>query len=404
MSNFGVLYRYECKKLMSKKIVWISFSLCIITILISLFAPFLGNYYVDGEIIDTNYNRYQTDRRYSKALSGREINQNLLEETIAGYRKIPNITGMHYTLTEEYQRYARPYREIFNFICGATNMEISEVMQSWQPSEDDLYAKRQLWLTSLWEEMGLSKGEIDFWRGQEEQIRTPYVFQEHNGCSIMMSRFQTVGFLVLMLIAICLSGIFSDEHTKKTDQIVLGCPLGKTWLYWAKITVGISFAVISTVLFFAATFVTTICLYGIEGFHAVFQLVHKSSSDPVTCGQAILIAYGNMVITAVITSVFVMVLSELLHSNIAALAVSNGLLIMAMLIIVPKQYRVLSQIWDWLPWCFLAPWNVFGKYTLSLFGRYFAPWQAVPVVYMVTSVMAASVGKPIYQRFQVSGR
>lgn len=404
MNNFGVLYRYEYKKLLSKKIVWISFSLCIIIIIISLCAPFWGGYYVDGQFVDTNYNMYQTDKRYAKALSGKEINQNLLEETIAAYRKIPETPGLHYTSTEEYQQYARPYSEIFNFIRGTTDMQTSEVMLSWQPSEEELYAKRQIWLTSLWEDLGLSKGEMDFWREREEQIKTPYVYQENSGYSTIISSYQTVGLFVLMLIAICLSGMFSDEHTRKTDQIILCSPLGKTRLYWAKITVGISFAAISTILFFVFTFVTTICLYGAEGFHAVFQLIYTRNSDPITCGQAVIIAYGNMMSAAIVTSIFVMVLSELLHSNIAALAVSVGLLIGDMVVMVPEQYRVLAQIWDWLPWRFLAPWNVFGEYTIFLFGCYLTPWQAVPMIYFVSGVMIAAVGKPMYERFQVSGR
>lgn len=404
MNNFGALYRYECKKLLSRKIVWISFLLCLITIIISLLAPFFGNYYVDGKFIDTNYNIYQTDRHYDEALSGREINQNLLEETIAAYRKIPEVPGLHYTLTEEYQQYARPYSEIFNFICNTTEMQTSEVMLSWQPNEDDLYAKRQIWLMSLWNDLSLSKDEIDYWTEREEQIDTPYVYQEHNGYSTIISSYQTVGLFVLMLIAICLSGIFSDEHTRKTDQIVLCSSLGKTRLYEAKITVGISFAMISTILFCAVTFVLTLCLYGLGGFQAAFQLIYAGNSDPITCGQAVLIAYGNMMFAAIITSVFVMVLSELLHSNIATLAVSTGLLIIAMIVNVPEQYRMLAQIWDWLPWSFITPWNVFGKYTVSIFGHYLAPWQAVPMLYFVLSVMIAAIGKPIYLRFQVTGR
>lgn len=405
MNNLGVLYRYEYKKLLSKKIVWISFSLCIITIVISLFAPFWGSYYAEGEFVDTNYNMYQIDKQYSEALSGREINQELLEETIAAYRKIPEITGLeNYTLTEEYQQYARPYSEIFNFIRGTTGMQTSEVILSWQPNEDDLYAKRQTWLTSLWEDLGLSKGEMDFWSKQEEQIEIPYVYQEYYGYDTMISIYQTVGLFVLMLIAICLSGIFSNEHTKKTDQIILSSPLGKERLYWAKIATGISFAAISTILFFVITVVTTICLYGTEGFHAAFQFIYIGNSAPVTCGQAVLIAYGNMVIATVIISIFVMVLSELLRSNIATLAISTGLLIIAMIVMIPEQYRVLSQIWNWFPWCFLTPWNVFGNYTISIFGHYLTSWQAVPIIYIITSMMIAAIGKPVYQRFQVSGR
>ena len=404
MNNFGALYRYECKKLLSRKMVWISFLLCLITIIIALFAPLFGNYYVDGKFIDTNYNMYQTDKYYAEALSGREINQSLLEETISAYRKIPEIPGQHYTLTEEYQQYARPYSEIFNFICQTTGMQPSEVILSWQPNEKDLYAKRQIWLMSVREDFNLSKDEIDYWAEREKQIDTPYIYQEHNRYSSIISSYQTVGLFVLMLIAICLSGIFSDEHTRKTDQIVLCSPLGKTKLYGVKISVGISFAMMITVLFFAVTFVLTLCLYGSGGFQAAFQLIYAKNSDPITCGQAVLIAYGNMMFAAILTSVFVMVLSELLHSNIATLAVSTGLLIIAMIVNVPDNYRILAQIWDWLPWSFIAPWNVFGQYTVPIFGHYLSPWQAVPMIYSVLSVMIAAVGKPIYQRFQVTGR
>ncbi len=41
---------------------------------------------------------YQTDKRYSEALCGREINQELLEETIAAYRKIPYTKELQYSM------------------------------------------------------------------------------------------------------------------------------------------------------------------------------------------------------------------------------------------------------------------------------------------------------------------
>lgn len=305
---------------------------------------------------------------------------------------------------EEYQQYARPYSPIFNFIAQTTDMSRSEVMSSWTPNEDELYAKRQAWLQSSWVDLRLSEGEISFWQERENQIETPYVYQEHGGYSTLFSTYQTVGILVLMLVSICLSGIFSDEHTMRTDQINLSCSLGKTRLYWAKITTGISFAVVSTLLLLAFTFVITICLYGANGFSAAFQLIYSQNSDPITCGQAIVIAYGTMVLVAIIASVSIMVFSELLRSNITVLAVSTALLIMGMVVAIPEQCRILAQIWDWFPCRFLTPWIVFGQYTLSALGHYFTAWQAVPIIYLVASIVIATVGKPIYQRFQVSGR
>lgn len=404
MNNFGVMYRYECKKILNRKIVWISFVLCVAVIIFSQVLQMVGGYYVEGKLIDSNYNLYKNNKCYDEALSGREINQSLIEETIAAYRKIPETTDRHYIASEEYWKYARPYSSIFNFIRATTDMLTSEVIYSWQPSEEDLYAKRQIWLVSSWEDSQLSEGEKDFWKEREAQIKTPYVFQAYEGYSRIISSFQTLGFFELLFIAICLSGIFSDEHTRKTDQLILSSPLGKTKLYLAKISAGISFAAISTIIIFTITSVIILCIYGAEGYNAIFQFIYAGNSDPITCGQAVIIACGNMVITVVIVSIFVMVLSEILHSNIAALAVSTVLLILPMFFSVPARYRVLSQIWDWYPWGYLAPWNVFGNYTISIFGHYLTPWQAVPMIYFVLCVIIALIGKPIYERFQVSGR
>ncbi len=125
----------------------------------SFCTPFLGNYYINGQLVDTNYNMYLVDKAYSSELSGREIDQALLEETISAYRKVPTNVEP-YSLTEEYQQYARPYSAIFNFIVQTTPMQVSDVRFTWQPGENDLYMQRQSFLTTLMEGKYLPDGEI----------------------------------------------------------------------------------------------------------------------------------------------------------------------------------------------------------------------------------------------------
>ena len=337
MNNFIVLYRYETKKLFSRKIVRSALVLCIAAIIISLCIPFIGSYYAEGELTDTS-----------------------------------------------------------------SDIQTTNVIPQEQPNENDSYTERQLWLNSMRKNLRLSKGEMDFWQKRESQIKKPFTWKYHEAYDILISCYQTVGLLVMFLIAICLSGTFSEDHALKTDQIILCSALGKTRLYWVKIMVGVSFSVFSAVLLSVVTFIMAICLYSPDGFHAAFQLIYAGNSDPVTCGQAVLIAFVNMIFAAIITGIFVMVLSELLHSNIATLAVYAGLLVTAMIVSVPEQYRLLAQIWDWLPWCFIAPWNVFGDYTLSITGYYFAPWQIMPVIYLIAGMACAGFGYPLYKRFRIS--
>ena len=93
---------YEVKKIMSRKLVWIMFLICVLCVGIVVFSDLTGKYYVDGKVVDTHYHMFQVGQEYRKALSGRALNQELLEEMSAAYKKIP-ASAERYTLTEEYQ-------------------------------------------------------------------------------------------------------------------------------------------------------------------------------------------------------------------------------------------------------------------------------------------------------------
>ena len=135
-----------------------------------------------------------------------------------------------------------------------------------------------------------------------------------------------------------------------------------------------------------------------------FQACFSTYSYPITIGQACLIAYGILIAASILAAVFVMVISELFRSGIVALAISAGLIILGNVIMIPTQYRVIAQIWDWSPMAYLSIWNVFDPRTLTLFGRCIVSWQAVPVIYILLSILLAIAGKTIYRQYQVSGR
>lgn len=214
----------------------------------------------------------------------------------------------------------------------------------------------------------------------------------------------TVGVLMLLFVAICLSSIFSDEHTRRTDQLILSSATGKNTAYWAKILSGLTVSVAGSTLMALTTMGLCLSIFGAEGFQTSIQLYFYTYSYPLTMGQACLIAYGMLIITSGLAGVFVMVLSELLHSGIATLAISTGFVILGGMVTIPTQYRIVAQIWDWSPMAYLSTWNVFDSRTLTLFGHCFISWQVVPVIYILLSVVLAVGGKYIYRRYQISGR
>ena len=403
MNNLFTLYSYELKKLMQKKLLWATLLVCMAAIAFSILAPLLGTYSVNGVAIGTNYEQHLIDQAYRKALSGKPIDQSLLEETIAAYKDLPIETD--YVLTEEYQTYARPYSEIFHLIRIWTGMDKGAVVQ-WVPDEAALYAT----MIERFEESAinnhLTKEEAAYWRGKADTLTTPIVYQFHEAYRIILENFLTVGFMMLLFTAIALSSSFPDEHTHRTDQLVLCTANGKRRLYWVKLLAGITMGFVGALLMTALTWVLCLCIYGSEGFDTAIQISFSPTNyaDNITIGQACLIAYGCLLATAILISVFVMFLSELFHSSIAAMSIITGMILAGMLVQPPAEYRILGQLWDYLPPCVLSMWNTFDLRLVSLFGKHFTSYQIVPLLYIVTAALLAFLGSRIYCRRQISGR
>lgn len=405
MHNWSTLFQFELKKLTKKKLLWITLLLCLLGVGVTVTSGLFGTYYVDGEPVETHYEIFRKDQAYQKALSGRAIDQNLLLEAVDAYRRIPS-EAERYTLTEQYQTYARPYSEIINLIRTWTGGEVMELpeIQAWDVSEDALYLARRSLLEKEWQGLLLTEREKEFWQDKEDRLSTPLTYYYYAGYETAMDSFVTVGVLMLLFVAVCLSIVFPDEHAKRTDQLMLSSAKGKTTAYWAKLLAGVTVAVAGSAVMALASLGLCMAIFGAEGFGTPVQIFFYRCSYPLTVGQVCLIAYGILIITAILAGVFVMVLSELLRSGIATLAISTGLIILGGMVSIAPQYRLLAQLWDWLPMTYLSTWNILDQRTLPLFGHCLLSWQVVPVIYILCSVALAIGGKHIFQRYQVSGR
>ncbi len=404
MNTFGTLYRYECKKLFQKRIVWIALFLCTALIIISCFADLLGNVYIDGELVDDSYHYTMTDLAYARELDGKMIDQTLLSEMVEAYRRIPDDLKGSYIGTTEYQQFARPYSDIYGLVRKTTNLTGSQIMYEWQPDEEEFYRMRLTWLENHWDTVRLTQGEKQFWAKQNARRETPFVYREYSRYSKFFSIFQTAGILVLLLQAICLAGIFPEEHRCRTEQLNLCTVGGRKALYLAKLCAGISFAAAVSVFFVILPAAALIPLYGKGCPTADFQLCFPYYAAPLNCSQAVLIACGMCFAAAVTFAIFIMLLSEVTHSSLASLSIGAGLLFLSMIFSVPEQLRVLHQLWNWMPFCVLSTWNVFGTLTLPLLGQYFTAWQALPFIYLAAGAGMAMMGKAVYRRYQVAGR
>ena len=398
----ATLFFYEMKKIVNRKILWICMLCGVILLVFSVASPLIGDYIVDGERLSSNYEDYQKDMAYQKRLDGRAIDEILLTEMQKAYEKVP-LNDRKYSLTEEYQTYARPYSAIFNYVRQATGLSGTGVLEM-EASIDDLKEMRLELREIRWEEYYLSEVEKEYWRAQEEEIENPVIFRYAEGYSVLLNVAYTVGILSVFMVAICMAGVFPEEHVRKTDQQILSSRYGRKKVYWAKFCAGTLVSFGLAFVFVLVTFVTAFLLYGTVGFDTAFQIIYAGSSCPISVGQAVLIIYGIILCAGIFIGVLVMTLSESLHSSVGTLSIVIGLIVLPMMISVPEEYRLAAQLWSYLPSDIVAVWSCFSPRTVILFGTVLQAWQVVPMLYAVVGVIAAVVTERVFVKYQVSGR
>lgn len=407
MKNLGILYKFELGKILRRRTSWITIIITLLLVLGTLGLDSLGGYFVNGVQVGTNFHMNQIFKADQMKLDGRVIDQALLEEMREGYGRIPKeaINGaVPYIGTKEYQTYARPYSAIFNFVRSAGNMNTSEVMV-WKADEQELYQRRQQAVEKDWEGYLLAEEEKEFWKEQEEKLKWPVTFRFKEGYWHLLDGTYTIGLLILIAVNICLAGVFADEQSRKMDQLILSSKYGKTPVYLAKILAGVSFAAGFSFLVLLLSLLEIRFLYGLEGFSADFRLIMPGYSYPLNVGESVIVTWGLVIVVAIFIGVFAMFLSELFHNSLGTLALTLGLIILCMFVsTVPEHYRVLSQIWSYLPVNAMAVWNIFDCRTVPILGKTLVYWQAAPILYLILGGVLAVIGKGRYGKCQVSGR
>ena len=402
MADFLTLYLFEWKKLWKRKLVKIA-SACLFAVAVfTVISPMLGNYSL-GVVMESNADGVRKDAAYREALDGKLLNQELLTEVYRAYGKVPYENGK-YSGTEEYQTYARPYSAVFNQVRQLTGWN-TETVISGAPREEEVYQRWNEVLEKSWKSEYLSEGEISFWQNKKQEIETPIRFEAiSDGFYELLLGISEVGLVSVFVVMLCLAGVFPEEHSQRTDQMVLCCKHGKRLLYKVKMAAGITFAVAISLGSAALAIGLAFLLYGTAGFDAPFYLYMTGYLYPITMGEATLIGYAMVLAACVITAVITMVLSELVQSSLTTVSAATAVVVAGMFLNIPGKYRILAQLWDYLPSRFTMSNKIFNNRMVPLFEGYLQAWQAVPMLYVLLGIVFVWIGKLAYDRYQVTGR
>lgn len=99
-----------------------------------------------------------------------------------------------------------------------------------------------------------------------------------------------------------------------------------------------------------------------------------------------------------------MILSEILKNSVAVMAIPVGIMILTMMIDIPYQFRIASQIYDLLPTNLLTVWELWDDRLVSVFGKYLTNFQIAPILYSIIIIVLFFVGKRVYLKHQIGAR
>lgn len=379
------LYKFELRKIINRKIVWITGCVLLIGLLIwgaaSAVLPTSREYSASSL---NGYEANRAEREAAKQISGREINQALIDEMRPMYED--------FIFNGNYKE-ALPYLDVYNLIGSTLGTQASaEVLAC---DSETFYEKLNAQLEAN-TPAGLT---------ESSSFDEPIVYQGYSdGWRQAANMMKLIACMEIMFIAICLSTLFTVEHTRKTDQVILCTRFGKKKLYAAKILAGLTVGIGFTLLLSLLMFGIIAFLYGFDGYHTILQFILLRPFN-LTIGQAVLILVALSFAGAALVSVFTMMLSEVTKNSIAAIGTITGVLLVTMFIMeMPDNLKLLSEIWYILPSNLVS---LNGAFRYSMFhvgGSPLAAYQYAPFAYIALTVVFFLIGKLAYNRYQVSGR
>ena len=400
MKNFRTLVRFELKKILSRKMTWIAFGLVFLTMVAYAVIEVTVTRDIKGEQA-TQYEAEQQDKENQKPIIGRIVDDTLVEEMFIAMA----------TDKKAFKPYTDLYNVVVKAVCGtdalsAGTVEGAKAVLGISEDEELVYAARKIRIESGMTEQYLTEKEKDYWREVlENEDTVPWIYDYYTGPYSALTLAYTAIVLIAVMLAVCLANLFADEHQKKTDQLVLCSRNGRKILYWAKLTAGMVFTMVSAGLILLISAVPQLLIFGTEGLHAPIQLGMSSAMVQMTFGEAIWYCYILTILAALMYSSIILCCSELFrNSTVAVVAIIGVLVLLPMLVMVPYEYRVLGQIFDLNPINTVAIWGFLDYRLVPVPGGFLTMQQAAPMVYVLLSAVFVFIGRRAYLKYQVGGR
>lgn len=446
------LYVYELRKIVCRRIVWITggimLLLCVSLSFVDLISTSSDFGEGNEEIVVSGYEMMKIRRECARALSGRKIDDSLLQEMQdfsrgEGMKResqdVNPATGIVVSVEQgetDAERGAGAEEEtdakeetdaegdgdakeeadvktepedIWDRLWAAQKytpirIYVYRIMGYGDGKTMDaagLYSEREKLIAQNREDQMLKQEEMEYWKKNDAGLELPFTYEYAEGWGELWNQSYVVNCMLLLLLLVSLSNVFSMEHQQKTDAVILCTRHGKRELYIAKVLAGITFGAAAALLLSGITLLSDLAVYGADGFGGALQIEFPLSSWRMSVGESVLVLFFMLLAISAMYSIVILFLSEWLKKGVSVMAILVGIMTFTLFIDIPFQLRTLSQVYDLLPTNLLMPWGLWDDRLFSVFGGYLTQFEAAPVMYALLSAVLLFLGRRIWQKQQV---
>ncbi len=373
------LYMFELKKLFCARVNIIAMAGSVIMLV------FL--------VISSASEDIPVSKKAAKELNGRVIDGQIFEEIEPALQYVNGMAVLK--ITEGNEKYV----PVMNMMMPVTGDEFDFSRFRGM----GFYELRRQRLNQHIEKQNLTEEEKAYWETLEARVTKPFVYHYHSGPSNLLKSFQTLGFFILLLSAVGLSGVYARETSDNMNQILLCSRYGKKELYLVKYAAGLTWILAVALNVILALFIPYCVIYGMEGTGEMLQLIKPLSMLPCTIGQMLAVCAGIFLLAAIMYASVTMLLSVITQNALAVTCGLLGYLIIDLFASVPDRMRLLQTFWSLRPNAILMNTGFVNYRLLHVAGRFFLNYQAAPAVYTVIIIAALFLGRRRYRRLEVGG-
>lgn len=403
MHSFFDLVGFEYRKIFKRKGAVISLSLIVLFALLGPMGLFFGKVYVEGELIESNYQAMAKDRDYERALSGRSIDEALIGEVRDAYLKIPPVErNVSYVSIPEYQEYGRPYSGVYGIVYPVFGSNHRLMQNLTQEQIQNFYKTRHEGIAGEIDALRISDKSKENLKQLDSQIKTPLVFDYTESYEYFFSMTYTIGIFAAFAIAICLAPMFAGEYSARTDQLILASKAGKSKIITAKLFTGITFSAGACLIITILTYLVGSVFYGFDGAAAPVQLWWSFCVYPLTMWQTAVICSICVLFAAILVSAITMLLSSVFKSPFGVIIIVSVLLFVPMMLNVSNENVLLFNLFRLLPsnmmWIAMS---IVDYLPYELFGLSIRPYVFMPVFAAVLSVVLLPFAQRAFRNHQI---